>query len=212
MLLYRNLQRLGTPLMKRSRIGWRHERSSIWRIMEGDVIYFRSVYTVKTLWHSNSGPWEWICQYAFKSFPQMYNWRTSKKLCMKFCGSFAPAFSVSLKYFIMCDICFQKFNVSWWRYSISVILTVLPVCKCGCLLPSITPLGNSQRRERESSHTWNSARLWNSNISTTGNLLTYLCRSNSCRIFVRSCATGKLREYIVWISGACDHTVNILIS
>ena len=39
-------------------------------------------------------------------------------------------------------------------------------------------------------------------MSTTGSCFTYLCLSNSCRIFVRSSATGLLSMYIVWISGA----------
>lgn len=38
--------------------------------------------------------------------------RTSKKLCMKFCGNLAVGFSDSLKYLSTWDICFQKFNVS----------------------------------------------------------------------------------------------------
>ena len=51
-------------------------------------------------------------------------------------------------------------------------------------------------------YTWNSAWLWNSSMSTTGSLLTYRCLSNSCRTFVRSWDTGRLSEYICWISGA----------
>ena len=51
-------------------------------------------------------------------------------------------------------------------------------------------------------YTWNSEWLWNSSMSTTGSLLTYRCLSNSCRTFVRSWETGKLSEYICWISGA----------
>lgn len=40
------------------------------------------------------------------------------------------------------------------------------------------------------------------NTSTVGSCSTYLCLSNSCLILVRNRATGILREYMVWISGA----------
>lgn len=62
------------------------------------------------------------------------------------------------------------------------------------------PLWRNVRFDR----TWNSAWLWNSNISTTDNWFTYRCLSNSCRIFVRSADTGIFNEYICWISGACN--------
>jgi len=39
--------------------------------------------------------------------------------------------------------------------------------------------------------------------STTGSLLTYRWRSNSCLILVLMTETGRETEYIVWISGAC---------
>ena len=38
--------------------------------------------------------------------------QTSRKLCIKFSGKRAVGFSSSRKYFITCDICFQKFRVS----------------------------------------------------------------------------------------------------
>ena len=47
-------------------------------------------------------------------------------------------------------------------------------------------------------------------MSTTGSLLTYRCRSNSWRSFVRSCETGIFKEYIVWISGACTPSLSVL--
>ena len=39
-------------------------------------------------------------------------------------------------------------------------------------------------------------------MSITGSWLTNRCLSNSCRTFVRSWDTGRLSEYICWISGA----------
>jgi len=54
---------------------------------------------------------------------------------------------------------------------------------------------------------WNSAWLCVISTSTACMLLTYLCFSNSCLIFVRILDTGMFNEYIDWISGpALSHS------